>query len=202
MKIVPPTPEGFAEAVDVLFDGGVVAYPTETVYGLAVDPFDEEALDILFRMKGREGGNPVLVVIDDEEDLYDVTAEVDDCAGAYIEAFWPGPLSLLFPRATNLPKRVTAGGPKVCVRCPDCLIARDLCRVFGGALTSTSANLSGKEPARSVEELDLPGLALAIDGGLLPASEPSTIYDPEADRILRPGPISEAALRQVSRLQA
>ncbi len=195
MNILSPTPENLMEAADVLFDGGVVAYPTETVYGLAVDPFFEHALAKLFELKGRDDGNPVLLVIDDEDDLFTVVSEVSDRAAAYIEAFWPGPLSLLLPRSPELPKRVTAGGDKVCVRCPDCAIARELCRVYGGPLTSTSANRSGQPPARSLAELHLPGVALGIDGGLLPECAPSTIFDPDEMRIVRPGPITEAQLQ-------
>jgi len=197
MKILPPTPEGLSEAAEALFDGALVAYPTDTVYGLAVDPFIEEAVERLFGAKGRDIRNPVLLVIDDEEDLFDVAQGVSDMAAAFIEAFWPGPLSLLLPKSPELPKSVTAGQPKVCVRCPDHEIARDLCRTYGGPLTSSSANRSGQPPARSLDELEAPGIDLAIDGGRLPQSLPSTVFDPDEFRILRAGAITDTQLRAV-----
>ncbi|MDQ1257876.1 MAG: L-threonylcarbamoyladenylate synthase, partial [Candidatus Hydrogenedentes bacterium] len=116
-------------------------------------------------------------------------------ARAYAEAFWPGPLSLLLPKAPGLPDALTAGRGEVCVRCPGLDTARALCRAAGSALTSTSANRSGQSPARSLDELDLPGVSIAIDGGTLPPSPPSTVFDPETCRILREGVISEAQLR-------
>lgn len=197
MKIVPPTYEGLSEAAELLFDGEVVAYPTETVYGLAADPFSEEGLAKLFEIKGRNDGNPVLLIIDDEDDLFDVVSDVSERAEKFIEAFWPGPLSLLLPRVADLPKLVTAGQEKVCVRCPACEIARDLCQVYGGPLTSTSANRSGQPPARSLAEIDLPGVALAIDGGILEPSLPSTVYDPDEDRMVREGCITREQIRAI-----
>ena len=197
MKILPSTPENLSEAGELLFDGNVVAYPTETVYGLAVDPFREDAVARLFHAKGRSDDKPILLIIDDEDDLFDVVSEVSDRAAAYIEAFWPGPLTLLLPKHRDLPACVTAGQPKVAVRCPDCLIARDLCKAYGGPLTSSSANRSGERPARSAAEVNLPEVALAIDGGALPECLPSTLFDPDEGRILRAGPITEEQLRAI-----
>lgn len=197
MKILPPTPEGLSEAAEALFDGALVAYPTDTVYGVAVDPFNVSAVTRLFETKGRDIHNPILLIIDDEEDLFDVVQEVSDTAAAFIEAFWPGPLSLLLPKSPELPKCVTAGQPKVCVRCPDSEIARDLCRTFGGPLTSSSANRSGQPPALSLDDLDVPDVDMAIDGGRLTTVSPSTVFDPDEFRILRAGAITEAQLRAV-----
>jgi L-threonylcarbamoyladenylate synthase len=197
MKRLPPSPEGFEEAAEILWSGGVIAYPTETVYGLAADPFNESAIEKLFEIKGRPENNPVLLIIDNETQLYDVIETVPPAAAALIEKFWPGPLSLLLPRNPDLPRAITAGSDRVCVRCPACDIARAFCRAWGGPLTSTSANRSGAEPARSLDELDLPGLACAIDGGSLTPSPPSTIYDPETRRVLRAGSIEIEAIMAV-----
>jgi len=196
VKTVPPSPDGLAEAAEALRAGSVVAYPTETVYGLAVDPFSEAAVRRLFEVKGRSDDKPVLLVVADAAQLHSVAAEVSVKAAAYIEAFWPGPLSLLFPKADGLPDLLTAGQPQVCVRCPACVAARDLCRAFGGALTSSSANRSGEAPARSVAALDLPGIALAIDGGTLGPQPPSTVFEPDTGRIVRHGPITGEQLRE------
>lgn len=196
MKIVPPDAEGIARAAALLRTGGVVAYPTETVYGLAVDPLSPEAVDRLFEVKGREERNPVLLIVDNASQLEAVTASIPDAARPYMDRFWPGPLSMLFPRDPALPEQLTAGGAKVCVRCPANETARALCRAFGGALTSTSANRSGEPPATSVDGLNLPGVDLAIDAGPLPPSAPSTIFDPETGTVLREGAIGTATLKR------
>jgi L-threonylcarbamoyladenylate synthase len=195
VRTVAPDASGLAEAAAALLAGEVVAYPTETVYGLAVDPFSEGAIDRLFAAKGRPESNPILLIVADEGQLARVAAEISMLARRCIDGFWPGPLSLLFPKTPDLPLRITAGGNSVCVRCPGSVIARDLCRAFGGPLTSTSANRSGEPPARAFDELELDGVALALDGGRLGDAPPSTVYDPETDRVLREGGITAAQLR-------
>lgn len=195
MRIVSPTPDGIAQAAAVIAAGEVVAYPTETVYGLGADPFNEFAVRKLFETKGRPAANPVLLIIADADQLAEVVSHISDRARACIECFWPGPLSLVLPRSPRVPDIVTAGGDTVCVRCPANETARALCRAVGHAITSTSANLSGEAPALSLDALDLAGIALAIDGGTLAPSPPSTVYDPDTARILRPGVITEDELR-------
>ncbi len=199
MRIVAPDAAGLAAAVEALRAGEVVAYPVETVYGLAVDPFSGPAIQRLFEVKGRDAGNPILLIVAGETQLSQVAREISGRAAACIEAFWPGPLSLLLPKAGALPESITAGKPAVCVRCPAAAAARELCSLFGGALTSTSANRSGAAPATSLQQLALPGVALGIDAGALPSGPPSTIFDPARGRVLRAGPIPEAALSRVLR---
>lgn len=198
MRIVGPDSEGLAQAVAALRSGAVVAYPTETVYGLAVDPFRESAIQRLFEVKGRQEDNPILVVISDESQLLELAGEISARARAYMDAFWPGPLSLLFPKAAGLPSALTAQGDKICVRCPAHETARALCRAFGGALTSSSANRSDEAPARSVETAALPGVAVGIDGGVLPESLPSTVFDPDGNQVIREGCIPRSRLLQVA----
>ena len=197
MRIVAPTPEGIRLAAEAIRSGQVVAYPTETVYGLAVCPFSEEAVRRLFAAKGRNPANPVLLLVADGRQLQEVAAGVSPVAAAYAEAFWPGPLSMLLPKSPRLPDILTAGGEKVCVRRTACPIARELCLAVGNAITSSSANRTGLPPGRSLAELDLPDIAVAIDGGTLPPSPPSTVFDPDTGKILRQGVISEADLRAV-----
>ncbi|HNR34815.1 MAG TPA: L-threonylcarbamoyladenylate synthase [Candidatus Hydrogenedentes bacterium] len=194
MKIVPPTPDGIREAAQAVRAGEIVAYPTETVYGLAADPFSEEAVARLFDIKERDRGKPVLLIVANAAQLAGVVSAVSPEAEACIRAFWPGPLSLLLPKAAWLAPGITAGAEKVCVRETSCPIARTLCEYTGHAVTSTSANPSGGEPARSIDEMDMSGIAIAIDGGLLPFSPPSTVYDPDERRILREGAISGQTL--------
>ncbi len=195
MRTMPPTPKGIAMAAAAIQTGELVAYPTETVYGLGVNPFNVNAIDRLFAVKRRDAGKPILLIVSDLEQLSDVVAKHHEEALRYAEAFWPGPLSLLFPKSDRLPDAITAGSDKVCVRCPSSEVARRLCRAVGHAITSTSANFSGQTPARSLAGLDLPGIAVAIDSGMLEPTPPSTVFDPETKRVLRAGPISAARLR-------
>lgn len=197
MKVVYPTMEGLMQAVAFLRKGEVVAYPTETVYGLAVDPTSEEALHRLFNVKGRAETNPVLMIVSDITQLQMFVGEISEKTQRLISAFWPGPISMLFPRPDGLPKLLSADTNKICLRCPAASVARDLCRYFGGPLTSTSANISGQEPARSVDELHVPGVSFGIEGGELKILPPSTIYDPETDTILREGPVTRSMIDKV-----
>lgn len=195
MKIVSPTPKGIAEAVALIRAGQIIAYPTETVYGLAVDPFSPAAIRTLFAAKGRAESNPVLLIAADLGQVERVVEEISPAARRYIDRFWPGPLSLVLPKAKSLPGELCAGGPNVCVRVPSSETARALCAAAGQALTSTSANRSGEPPARSASEIRLDGVALCLDGGTLPPSPPSTVFDPNTRTVLRLGAISEELLR-------
>lgn len=199
MRVLPATPGGLAVAAAAIRAGEVVAYPTETVYGLGADPFNESALARLFEIKGRPETNPVLLIVSDAEEVGRVAAEVSEAARACMDAFWPGPLSLVLPAAAGLPAAVTAGGTKVCVRCPGSDVARALCRLAGGPVTSTSANRSGEPAALRLDDALLPGVVLVLDGGTLPSSLPSTVYDPDTGEVLRAGAVPEEALRALRR---
>ena len=197
MRILPPTSEGIREAATLIRQGDIVAYPTETVYGLAADPFSNAAVQRLFEVKSRDTANPVLLLVADADQLAAVVARVSPAAAACMRAFWPGPLSLLFPKSDRLSPVLTAGRDTVCVRQTPHAVARDLCLAVGTAITSSSANRSGEPPARSLQELDLPGIAAGLDGGALPARAPSTVFDPETRAVLRQGAIAEADLAAV-----
>lgn len=193
MNLVPPTAHGIATAVEALRSGGVVAYPTETVYGFAVDPHSPEAMRKLFQVKGRPDTNPVLLIIADESQLSQVALAPGDHARWCMQQFWPGPLSLVLDAVPGLHPAL-APDAKVCVRCPGLDIARQLCRAIGGPVTSTSANLSGHPPARNAHDAALPGVDIVIDGGTLADSPPSTVYDPAKRIVLRAGAIAPEAL--------
>ncbi len=111
-----------------------------------------------------------------------------------MSAFWPGPLSLLLPAGPGLSPLLTGGREKICVRCTASPVAQWLCREWSGPLTSTSANLSGGAPAMTAGEAALTGVSVVIDGGVLAESVPSTVYDPDEDLLLRPGPIGMAVI--------
>jgi len=194
VRIVQGNTAGLDEAVAALQAGEVIAYPTETVYGLGADPFSEPAVRRLFEVKQRDARNPILVVIAGLEQLEEVAGNVSPAARAYAKAFWPGPVSLVLPKGPRLPDVLTAGSDTVCVRCPGSPIARKICRRFAHAITSTSANRSGEEPARSLKEIALPGITLGIDGGVLTTTGVSTVFDPDRREVLRQGVVPESAL--------
>jgi L-threonylcarbamoyladenylate synthase len=195
MIVVPPDGPGLARAVETLRANGVVACPTETVYGLAVNPFSEAALEALFSVKGRDRGKPVLVMVADAGQLRGLVSAVSERAQRCMDAFWPGPLSLLLPAEPGLSSLLTGGKTKICVRCTSSPVAQQLCRQWEGPLTSTSANLSGEAAALSARSAAVAGVSLVIDGGTLSQSAPSTVYDPDEDLLLREGPVGIEAIR-------
>jgi L-threonylcarbamoyladenylate synthase len=197
MEIVAPTPSGIARAADALRHGGIVAYPSETVYGLGVDPFSDQALDALFAVKGRDAGTPVLMIVSNLDQLTEIVDTVSPRAEAYAKAFWPGPLSLLFPGASRLPEALRGEDGCVCVRWTSSESAAALCDAFGGAIVSTSANKTGDAPAMSADAIDPVGIAVCLDGGTLAPSLPSTVLDPETGEVLREGAIGRDALDRV-----
>jgi len=195
MKRLPPTDDGVTAAAAILRAGEVLAYPTETVYGLGVDPRQAAAVQALHDLKGRPEGQPMLLIVAEISQLEGLVAEVPPIAAAFMQRFWPGPLSLLLPAAAGLPPQLLGTGNKLCVRCPAHDLARALCARFRSAVVSTSANRSGEAPATALEHLDLEGIAAALDGGPLEAQAPSTVYDPVENRVLRAGPVGEEVLR-------
>ena len=194
MKILPAQLRGFQDAVEILRQDGIVAYPTETVYGLAVNPFSRAALERLLDAKGRDASKGILLIVADSNQLGHVARDVPDEAIPLIEAFWPGPLTLLFPATAEVPDVLLGPSGKVAVRCPGHAAARELCAVFGGPLTSTSANRSGAPPATCAEAIDLPDANAVLDGGTLPPAKPSTLVDPETRTIVREGAINKQTL--------
>lgn len=197
MERLDATLENIARAVDALRAGEVIAYPTETLYGLGADPFDTDALDRLFEAKGRDRSNPVLLIVGSTDHLDRVVSEIAPAAQVLIDDFWPGPLSIVMPKHSKLPDAVTAGSDQVCVRCPGLPWARALCDAFGGAVTSTSANRSGEPPVQSLDGLALPGVELGFDGGLITSTLASTIVDAATGRILRAGVIAPGQIEEV-----
>ncbi len=194
--ILPVDAASIAAAAEALRRGEVVAYPTETVYGLGADPRSPEAVDRLFQVKGRAQDQPVLLIIAEPEDFERIVV-VSDAARRCIDAFWPGPLTLVLPAKGAFPSGVQAPDGTVAVRCPACPAARALARAFGGPITSTSANRAGAPPALRAADAALDGVFCVLDGGELPPSAPSTVYAPDRDEILREGALSAEALRRL-----
>jgi L-threonylcarbamoyladenylate synthase len=182
-------------AVAVLRAGGLVAVPTETVYGLAADASDPEAVRRVFAAKGRPTDHPLIVHLADAADLDRWATAVPDGAHRLADAFWPGPLTLVLERHPGVPTEVTGGRDSVAVRVPSHPVARRLLAAFGGGLAAPSANRFGRvsptTAAHVVAELD-GAIDLVVDGGPCTVGVESTIVELVAGRVtvLRPGGIS------------
>ncbi len=191
-----------AKAGEILKQGGLVAFPTETVYGLGANALDEEAAKKIYAAKGRPSDNPLIVHIADVEALYPIVYDVSDKAKKIIEKFWPGPLTLIFEKSERVPHGTTGGLQTVAVRMPVNAIARELIREGGGYISAPSANTSGRPSPTSAEHVaeDLDGkVEMIIDGGNVDIGVESTILDMtvEPPMILRPGAITREMLEEI-----
>lgn len=149
-----PEPDLIRKAASVVLSGGILAFPTDTSYGLGVNPFDDEAVSRLYRLKQRERQKPLILLLSSSEQLSDLTEEVPDEAKKLMEHFWPGPLTLLFTASDELKSFLVGNTGKIGVRVPGSRIARkiiDACRI---PVTATSANISGQPSARSAQEVN------------------------------------------------
>jgi len=191
-----------ARAACVLARGGLVAFPTDTVYGLGADVMNEEALARLFEAKGRAPTRPVPVLLADADDVEWVAARFPEGARRLGAQFWPGPLTLVLPSKAGVPAMVCGGGDTIGVRVPDHETPRAIARALGRPITGTSANRSGGSPHRDAEgvALDIGEAVDLIVPGTCGAHEAaSTVVDfaGEAGVVVREGAIPLAALRAV-----
>lgn len=191
-----------AEAADKLKNGGLVAFPTETVYGLGANALDEKAVENIFKAKGRPSDNPLIVHIYDKAQLEFLADEISDKAKAVMEKFWPGPLTVIVKRSKNVPDRVTAGLDTVAIRMPKNKAALALLKMSGVPVAAPSANTSGKPSPTKAEHVfcDLNGkIPYIIDGGSAEVGLESTVLDTTEDipKILRPGGITKEELEAV-----
>jgi len=195
----PGVAESLARAVEVLRRGGLVAIPTETVYGLAADALDEEAVAGIFRAKGRPSSNPIIVHVADAAMARSLAASWPAAADAVANRLWPGPVTVVVPRGPRVPDIVTAGGATVALRCPAHPLARRLIAASGLPLAAPSANRSEAVSPTTAHHV-LEGLGnridLILDGGPCTKGIESTVIDctTSPPRILRPGPLSRADL--------
>lgn len=190
------------KACEFLQAGGLVAFPTETVYGLGGDALSSDAAQKIYAAKGRPSDNPLIVHIADMESLYHVAAEVTQKARLLAEAFWPGPLTMIFPKQEKVPLSTTGGLSTVAVRMPSHPVAAALIRCSGVYIAAPSANTSGRPSPTKAEHVieDLNGkVEMILDGGSVGIGIESTILDltEEVPVILRPGYITKAMLEEV-----
>ncbi|HJP91537.1 MAG TPA: L-threonylcarbamoyladenylate synthase [Pyrinomonadaceae bacterium] len=168
------------QAARVISEGGVIAFRTDTFYGLGADPFNVAAVAKIRTLKGREENKPILLLLSDASLVDRFIAERSVAFDEVAKKFWPGPLTIVGRAVSELPAEITAGTRTVGVRVPGDADVRELVRQCGGALTATSANPSGREPARSADEVREyfeDRIDLVIDGGFITATEPSTVVD-------------------------
>lgn len=191
--------DALARATAVLRNGGLVVFPTDTVYGVGAHAFLAEAIAGLYRAKERPLDQPIPILLGSAADLPTVCVDIPEIAWSLVERFWPGALSLVLRRAPTVPDLIVAGGRTVAVRVPDHPLVRALCRELGAPLAATSANRHGQPPpvtAGAAWQALGGRIALILDGGPAPGGMPSTVLDltvsPPA--ILRQGPISASAL--------
>ena len=200
-QLLPATDKSLALAAQLLADGQLVAFPTETVYGLGAHALDAQAVRGIFAAKGRPADNPLIVHIHDRRQL-DGICEVTEPAERLMDAFWPGPLTIILPRKADVPDVVTAGLDTVAVRMPAHPVAAALLKACNLPIAAPSANRSGKPSptaARHVFE-DMDGrIPLIIDGGESDVGLESTVISMVGERpcILRPGGITKAMLEAV-----
>lgn len=173
-------------AVAVLNNGGVVAFPTETYYGLAVDPLNPLALNFLFVLKQRDIAKPILTLVDNRESLASLVHEVPTVYSQLMEKFWPGPLTLIFQAKIDIPTLLTAGTSTIGVRQSSHPFARQLLRAFGRPITATSANISGHDAATDAYEVKAQfgnQIDMVFDGGKAPGVLGSTIVGLDGNQL-------------------
>jgi len=195
------TEETRIEAAEIIRRGGIIAFRTDTFYGLGADPLNRDAIARVRELKGREDDQPILLLVSDAGEV-DRFIEQSGFFKLIAIGHWPAPLTLIGVSRPEVPIELTAGTHSLGVRLPDDDNVRALVRACGGALTATSANVSGQPPARTAKEVEnyFPeGIDLIIDGGEATATQPSTVLDLSGSeaRLVREGAIPRGELEDL-----
>jgi len=182
--------------------GHAIVFPTETLYGLGADALNEAAVEEIFQLKGRDRSNPFPVLVADQEMLHTLVAEIPTTAQRLMDRYWPGPLTLVLPGRRNIPKPLCNPLGGVAVRISSQAIATLLVKGLGRPLTATSANPSGKEPARTLQVAKnyfANRVDVFVDGGTLTSKSGSTVVEVKEDsvKVIREGEISAFEILQV-----
>ena len=189
-----PDPKQIAKAVTILAEGGIIAYPTETFYGLGADIRISEALERVFSIKGRPIGNPIALIVGDAEDLTEWVEEIPSAAYGLIEALWPGALTIVFRASARTPPRLTGGTGTIGIRVSSHPVASALASTLHSPITATSANISGAGECSTAAEVTRSlgnSIDAVIDGGRTKGEAASTILDMTSNppSVLREGAI-------------
>jgi L-threonylcarbamoyladenylate synthase len=182
----------FQSAIRVIRDGGLVIAPTETFYGILCDAWSQKAVKSLVQLKERDFGKPIPLIAGDARIASTAVGEIPNSFKPLSEKFWPGPLTLVMKAARGFPIGITAGTESIGIRVPSQSPALDLAKFYRGPLTATSANFSGRPPARHLKEIDeelVRSVDMVIDGGWTPGTQPSTVLNliPNPPVIIREG---------------
>jgi L-threonylcarbamoyladenylate synthase len=204
MDILPvdsmhPDRRALDAAAEVVLRGGVIAFPTDTLYGLGCSLFDVSAVEMIAHLKRRAPHQAVISLIPNAEQAWGLAAHISPLAAKLIQASWPGPLSLIFNASSLVPARVQGAGGTVALRCPNDPLSQALLNRIGGPVVSSSANLSGQRPAETAQEVVAyfgNSLDLVLDGGPRRGSAPSTLVDVTTPRpkLLRRGALDVTGL--------
>jgi len=194
--------ENLSATIAALKRGHAIVFPTETLYGLGADALNEAAVEEVFQLKGRDRSNPFPVLVADQEMLHTLVAEIPTTAQRLIDRYWPGPLTLVLPGRRNIPKPLCNPLGGVAVRISSQAIATLLVKGLGRPLTATSANPSGKEPARTVQVAKnyfANRVDVFVDGGTLTSKSGSTVVEVKEDsvKVIREGEITAFEILQV-----
>lgn len=186
-------------ALNILKNGGIISFPTETFYGLGVNALDERAVNKVFQVKERDTNKPLLVFIASKDQLPDLTPSVNATAKKLIDCFWPGPLTLVFEASPGLPQVLTGNTGKIGVRVSGSSFVRQLSQLSGFPITGSSANISNNpEPVFAIEVVEALGekIDLILDGGKATGTRSSTVLDvcETIPILLRPGIIEKEAI--------
>ena len=185
-----------SSAAQIIKNGGVVAFPTHSLYGMAADALNPQAVEKIFRLKNRDLKNPLLILIHDVRQLDDLVKRIPDAARRLMDTFWPGCVTLVFEASGHLPDNLTSKTGKIGIRLAGHPAARMLAEAAGSPLTGTSANLTGQPGCRDISNLNpvlKASLDLILDAGLLKEEGASTVVDITGDKpvIIREGRISQ-----------
>jgi L-threonylcarbamoyladenylate synthase len=189
------TERAIAFAAEAIRDGGIIIYPTDTLYGLGADALSDEAVAKIYAIKGRDPHKPIHAIVDSLE-MAERYAHLNGTARVLAKNFLPGPLTLILKKKTGIDTGIAKGIATFGIRIPDNAFCIALARAYGAPITTTSANMSGMQPERTVEKIlaQMIGadIALVVDAGEIPMSAPSTVVDCSGERplILREGAIS------------
>jgi L-threonylcarbamoyladenylate synthase len=200
--VISPRVEDFYPAIEALTRGDVIVFPTETLYGLGADALNEAAVAKVLSLKGREADNPISVLVANQSMLRSLVTDIPAAAQLLMNRYWPGPLTLVLPGRKDIPKPLSNPAGGIAVRISSQPIATLLVRALGRPVTATSANPSGKEPARTVEEAKTyfaEQIRVYVDGGTLTSKSGSTVLEVMENRfrIIREGEISAFELETV-----
>jgi L-threonylcarbamoyladenylate synthase len=203
LSLEEPQDSSLVLAAEVVQAGGVIVYPTDTIYGIGANAWNPQAVGRVQEIKKRTIPKPILIVVDSIDTAYGVTDEVTSLARRYMDAFWPGPLTLVLKASLHLPEVLVQGRGTIGVRVPSTVACLKLLTLCGCPLTSTSTNVTGERPCTSVDEIERtlgPGIDLFLDAGSLVESKPSTVLDVSGPRprLLREGVITLEQLLSIN----